>query len=348
MTVKPVNIHKRVRLNFRDDILDKPSLPAYSTPMKAKVRAGDEVNLVKLAQKYSDADTAREFLESLLWPDGPVCPHCKNITEKPIYKLVPKANSARPARKGLYKCGACRKQFTVTVGTIFEDSHIPIGKWLMAIFLLCASKKGMSAHQLHRMLDITYKSAWFMAHRIRFAMGEGPLAKLLEGVVEIDETFVGGKGDVETKHLRKTPLVAVIERGGKARTKVVASVTQHNLRSCLKECSKETVINTDQAGVYIGLQKEFKRHDVVNHSAYEYSRKNADGSVAHVNTCESFFSLLKRGIVGSFHHVSREHLHRYADEFTFRWNNRGIDDGQRMEVAIEQTVGKRLTYKQCV
>src|SRR4051812_9265428 len=213
----------------------------------------EELNLVTLAQKYSDDDTARELLESIRWPNGPICPHCQ-FNE--IYKLTPKPKSNRPARKGLYKCAACRKQFTVTVGTIFEDSHIPIGKWLMAIFLICSSKKGMSAHQLHRMLDVTYKTAWFMAHRIRFAMGQGPLARLLKGTVEMDETFVGGKGDHKTKYDRHTPVVALIERKGKVRTKVVASVTQKNLRSCFAECvAKDTVINTDQAGVYIGLQK---------------------------------------------------------------------------------------------
>jgi transposase-like protein len=311
--------------------------------------ASEELNLVSLAQKYSDNDKARELLESILWPNGPVCPHCKNSNEqKGIYTITPKATSNRPARKGLYKCAACRKQFTVTVGTIFEDSHIPIGKWLMAIFLLCSSKKGMSAHQLHRMLDITYKSAWFLAHRIRYAMGEGPLAQLLKGTVEVDETFVGGKGEHKTKYLRKTPLIACIERDGRARTKVVVSVTQKNLRSCLNEVSKDAIVNTDQAGVYKGFVKGFRRHDVVNHSAYEYVRKNEDGSKAHINTAESFFSLIKRGVMGSFHSVSREHLHRYADEFSFRWNNRNITDGQRMEVAIEQVEGKRLTYKQCI
>lgn len=306
----------------------------------------EELNLFKLASEHSDNDKARELLESLRWPDGPVCPHCANDGKaKSIYTITPKAESDRPARKGLYKCGACRKQFTVTVGTIFEDSHIPIGKWLMAFFLLCSSKKGMSAHQLHRMLKITYKSAWFMAHRIRFAMGEGPIAELLKGTVEIDETFVGGKGDARTKHLRKTPVVALIERKGRVRTKVVASVTQKNLRSCLNEISKDAIVNTDQAGVYIGLNKEFKRHDVCNHSVFDYAHKHADGSEIHVNSAESFFSLIKRGIFGSFHHVSREHLHRYADEFAFRWNNRKVTDGQRMEVAIEQTEGKRLTYR---
>lgn len=320
--------------------------------MKKNVGAlgGEELNLVSLAQKYSDNDKARELLESLRWPNGPVCPHCQNDGRaKSIYTITPKAESNRPARKGLYKCGACRKQFTVTVGTIFEDSHIPISKWLMAIFIICSSKKGVSAHQLHRMLDITYKSAWFMAHRIRYAMGEGPLAKLLTGIVEVDETYVGGKGDQRTTFLRKTPLVALVERKGNVRTKVVTSVTQKNLRQCLNETvSKDATIHTDQHVVYPAATKGFRLHQSVNHSAFEYQRKNADGSVVTTNSAESFFSLIKRGIYGSFHHVSREHLHRYATEFQFRWNNRSITDGQRMEVAIEQVAGKRLTYRQCV
>ena len=166
-------------------------MPKIKAPLSS-----EELTLVSLARNYSDNDKARELLESLRWPNGPACPHCANDGQaRKIYTIVPKPDSKRPARKGLYKCGACRKQFTVTVNTVFEDSHIPIGKWLTALFLLCSSEKGVSANQLHRMLDITYKSAWFMAHRIRFAMGEGPLAELLKGTVEIDETFVGGKGD---------------------------------------------------------------------------------------------------------------------------------------------------------
>jgi transposase-like protein len=312
----------------------------------------EEINLASLATQYSDEDTAISFLESLRWPNGVTCPHCAEQGSdcKDVYKITPKPTSKRPARKGLYKCAACRKQFTVRVGTIFESSHIPTSKWLMAFFILCASKKGISAHQMHRMLKVTYKTAWFMCHRIRHSMNEGPLAELLSGTVEIDETFVGGKGDHETMHLRKTPVVALIQRDGKARTKVVASVTQRNLKSCLAECdAANTVINTDQAGVYIGLNKFFKRHDVCNHSIGDYAHNNVDGkNKTHVNTCESFFSLLKRGVYGAFHHVSREHLHRYAHEFEFRWNRRGLTDGERTEAALEMTEGKRLTYRQCV
>ena len=168
----------------------------------------DELNLISLAQEYSDNDKARELLESLRWPNGCVCPHCKNDgKEKAISKLTPKAGSKSAVRKGVYFCGACRKQFTVTVGTVFEGSHIPISKWLMGWFLICSSKKGMSAHQLHRMLKITYKTAWFMAHRIRYAMGNDGIK--LNGVVEVDETFVGGKGDRTTRRQQKTPVMSV-------------------------------------------------------------------------------------------------------------------------------------------
>jgi len=320
----------------------------------------EELNLITLAQEYSDNDKARELLESMLWPHGAYCPHCK--ADMP-YKLTPKATSKRPARKGLYKCRTCRKQFTVTVGTIFEDSHIPIGKWLMAIYLLCSSKKGMSALQLARMLKLTYKSAWFMAHRLRYAMGtKAPLGLLLKGTVEADETFIGGKprlgdrfsGAGYRKGSNKIPVVALIERGGDVRTKVISNVSQANLRGFLDDnIVRDCVINTDQAPIYHSIVHPIVkgiggRHDVVNHKLGEYARHNADGTVSHINTCESFFSLIKRGVYGAFHHVSKEHLHRYCDEFSFRWNTRYLTDGKRMETAIGLTEGKRLTYKQAI
>jgi len=317
----------------------------------------DELNLITLAQQYSDDDKARELLESLLWPHGAYCPHCK--ADMP-YKLTPKATSKRPARKGLYKCRTCRKQFTVTVGTIFEDSHIPIGKWLMAIFLLCSSKKGMSAHQIHRMLKVTYKSAWFMMHRLRYAMSaKAPLGRLLQGVIECDETYIGGKprlgdkaGSGYRKDSNKVPVVALLERGGRVRTKVVANVNQKNLRSFIDDnIVRDCVVNTDQNHVYKNIlypivKGRFGRHDVVNHSLGEYARHNPDGTVSHINTAESFFSLIKRGVVGSFHHVSPEHLPRYCDEFSFRWDTRFMTDGERMREAVTLTEGKRLTYRQ--
>jgi transposase-like protein len=314
----------------------------------------EELNLITLAQEYSDEDKARGLLESLRWPNGPVCPHCK--AEKP-YTLTPKPDSKKPGRKGLYKCRECRKQFTVLVGTIFSDSHIPISKWLMAIFIICSSKKAVSAHQLHRMLDMTYKSAWFMAHRIRFAMVEGPLAEMLNGTVEVDETYVGGKkrhGDPEPtggyrKNTKKVPLVAAVQRGGKVRTQTMPKVTGKNLKQFVNaNVHKASFINTDELMAYRNMFHDYERHDAVNHGLKEYARRNADGSESHTNTAESFFSLLKRGIVGAFHHVSPEHLHRYATEFEFRWNNRKRTDGERMEAAIGMVEGKRLTYRQVV
>jgi len=305
----------------------------------------EELNLIKLASEYSDKDKARELLESLRWPTGAICPHCKfNET----YKIIPKPGSS--TRLGLYKCAACRKQFTVTVGTIFEDSHIPISKWLMAIFILCSSKKAISSHQMHRMLGITYKTAWFMTHRIRHAMTPNHWAEpKLGGTVEVDETFVGGKGDAKTRASRKTPVVALVERQGKARVKVVASVTQKNLGQALSECvDKGAVVNTDEHPGYVKPLKQWKAHHAVNHSKYEYQRKNPDGTIASTNTAESFFSLLKRGVYGSWHHVSREHLPKYANEFAFRWNNRKVTDGERTVAAIAATEGKRLTYRQVV
>ncbi|MBI3879409.1 MAG: IS1595 family transposase [Verrucomicrobia bacterium] len=314
----------------------------------------EELNLFTIAREYSDDDKARELLENIRWPNGPVCPHCGG---KEAYRLTPRPTAKSPGRKGLLKCKACRKQFTVTVGTIFSDSHIPLGKWLMAIHVLCASKKAVSAHQLHRMLGITYKTAWFMAHRIRYAMSpEMPLGKMLSGVVEADETYVGGKPRPGTGYHKpgrgtsKTPVVALIERGGDVRTKVVANVSQKNLRPFLQaNIKKGTTVNTDAFKVYHSLLYPLVHpggtHEVVNHNAGEYARHNADGSVSHVNTCESFFSLLKRGIYGSWHHVSKEHLGSYCNEFAFRWNNRHVSDGERMVKAVQTTFGKRLTYK---
>lgn len=306
----------------------------------------DELNLVTLAQEYSDEDKARGLLESILWPDGPVCPHCKNHKEKSIYRLQIKSGSK--IRKGVCKCGACRKQFTVTVGTIFEDSHLPISKWLMAIFILCSSKKSISANQLSRMLNITYKAAWFVNHRLRHAMSDQmPLARLLQGVVEIDETFVGGKGDAKTKLSRKTPVMALIEQNGQMRARVVPNVSQTNLGKVLHEVvSKDAVICSDENTAYRNVKKAFKAHHTVVHSKYEYILKTKDGIEAGTNRCESFFSLLKRGVHGAWHCVSREHLPKYVNEFAFRWNTRHLTDGARMESALGMVTGKRLTYRQ--
>jgi hypothetical protein len=204
--------------------------------------------------------------------------------------------------------------------------------------------------QLSRMLKITYKAAWFMAHRLRYAVSpEMPLNTLLKGVVEVDETFVGGAGRMCSKYRRQTPVVALIERGGNMATRVISNVTQKNLGQALHDCvSKDATVNTDEHGAYRTPLKEWKKHNTVVHSKYEYSRRNKDGTVSGINSCESFFSLLKRGVYGSWHHVSREHLQKYANEFAFRWNTRSQTDGERMETAIGMVTGKRLTYRQAV
>ncbi|MGA2544616.1 MAG: IS1595 family transposase [Verrucomicrobiota bacterium] len=291
-------------------------------------------------------ETARQYLESLLWPEGPVCPHCKSKNATRVAGL-----SGRP---GLLMCNDCRNQFTVTVGTIFEDSHIPLRSWIIAFQMMCASKKGVSAKQVQRQLGLgSYKSAWFMCHRIRYAMTEGPMAGMLKGTVEADETYVGGKPRPGTgphkrgRGTKKAPVVALVERGGNVRTKVVASVSHRNLRQFVdKNICKSATVNTDEFNTYIGLLKNHARHDVVNHGLKQYARHNADGTVSHCNTAESFFSLLKRGVYGAFHHISKKHLPRYCDEFSFRWNRRGMTDGERTEAGLKNVAGKRLMYQQ--
>jgi transposase-like protein len=308
----------------------------------------DEITLKKLAQEYASEDKARELLESMLWPNGPVCPHCKNATDKPLYKIKPSKFSKSPTRQGVYKCGACRKGFTVTVGTIFEGSHIPISTWLMAIFILCSSKKSMSSKQLERMLGVTYKTAWFMSHRIRHAMTPNHWAvPKLTGEVEVDETFVKTATTERTIHEGHTPVVVLVQRDGPARVKVIASVTQKNLGNVLYECvDKSAVVNTDEHPAYRRPLKQYKAHHAVNHSKVEYHRKNPDGTICTTNSAESFFSLLKRGVYGSWHHVSPEHLPKYANEFAFRWTHRKVTDGERMENFMPLTFGKRLLYRQ--
>jgi transposase-like protein len=305
----------------------------------------ENLNLVQIIAEYGDNDKARELLESLRWPNGPICPHCKAAE---AYKLRPKPTSKRPGREGLYKCKSCRKQFTVTVGTIFEDSHIPLGKWLVAIYLMCASKKGVSAHQLHRMLKVQYKSAWFMAHRIRHAITAEPLATMLSGVVEADETYIGvrrrgaGPGRPGPGDPKKTPVVALIERGGPARAKVIASVTAPNLREHIEaNVDPQAMLMTDELRAYKRIGRQFKRHGVIRHKDGVYVK----GDVT-TNAAEGFFSLLKRGINGTFHHVSPVHLHRYVAEFEHRYNERKVSDGGRIAKTIEMTAGKRLMYKE--
>ena len=301
------------------------------------------VTLSDLMAQYSDEDAARAFLESLRWPHGPVCPKCGVVND--AYRLVPAPGSK--TRKGLWKCRPCRSQFTVTVGSVFEDSHIKLSKWVIAIHLLCASKKGMSAHQLHRMLGISYKAAWFMAHRIRYAMAPSHDDKL-RGVVEIDETYVGGKASNRLRKMgtgrgtvNKIPVVSLVERGGRVRSVPMPKVTVENLHALVKKnVSRSAKLMTDEYPGYKGLDRRFAGHETVKHSEKEYVRGNA-----HTNTVEGYFGILKRGINGVYHHVGQGHLWRYLSEFDYRYNMRAIGDGDRAAQVVRQVGGKRLMFK---
>jgi transposase-like protein len=301
------------------------------------------VNLVTLMQRFGTEEAARAYLEALRWPTGPVCPRCGGADP---YRLKARPDSTRPGRPGLLKCRACRRQFTVTVGTIFEDSHIPLSTWVIAMHLMAASKKGMSAHQLHRMLGIAYKSAWFMAHRIRWAMTQEPLASKLSGIVEVDETYVGGGTEELGRRFKggspKVPVFTLVERGGRARSFIPPRVTAANIEAILgRHVSPDAEIMTDDAAWYQHVGRMFKRgHQTVTHSKGEYVR-----GVVHTNTVEGFFSLLKRGLMGTFHHVSAHHLHRYMSEFDFRYNLRTTTDGERAALVAKGAEGKRLRLR---
>jgi transposase-like protein len=290
---------------------------------------------------FTDADEARKFLESKRWPNGPVCPHCGNADQSAICAMQGKKH-----RAGLYQCNACRDQFTVTVGTVFERSKIPLNKWLLASFLMSSSKKGMSAHQLFRMLGFgSYRTAWFMCHRIREAMTDddhkttGGLGGTNK-VVEADETYVGGKAKnrATREPAPKKAVLTLIERDGRAASFHVANVTAETVRPIIvTNANRASALMTDESTIYPRLGKEFANHLSVNHSANEYARL---GGYVHINVSENFFSILKRGITGTYHSVSEAHLHRYLAEFDFRYNNRsGLDVDDRR--AYRQTLAKR-------
>lgn len=313
---------------------------------------------------YADEDAARVHLEALLWPDGPVCPHCGVVDEATLMK-------GKSHRAGLYNCRACDKPFTVTVGTIYERSHIPLHKWVYATHLMTASKKGISAAQLHRMLGFgSYRTAWFMAHRIREAMkgssGTAPLGG--EGkVVEADETYFHKtemKSEVNSegkpyktrsyKHGKgtyrllgtadKRPIVVLMERGGKARAFHVAEANRETIEPLLdKYVSKESRLHTDESHLYKRMGKRFKTHESVNHSKEEYAR----GDVTS-NSAEGFFNVFKRGMIGTYQHCGEAYLQRYIIEFEFRHNTRvklGVNDKERATLAIKGAAGKRLMLR---
>ena len=302
------------------------------------------------ADHFNNDDAARAYLESVLWPDGPTCPHCGVI-----------GHAYATKRKGVYRCAeaACRKDFTVTMKTVMERSKIALHKWLQAFHLMCSSKKGISAHQLHRTLDIGYEAAWFMCHRIREAMRNGGLGPLGgEGkIVEADETYYGKR---ETQHVspqrrgrpytkrgkfkNNRPIVALVERGGSVRTFHVAHADKATVGKIVADnIARESRLHTDESKLYPEIGQLFAAHETVHHTAGEYVRDDV-----HTNSAEGYFSIFKRGMRGVYQHCSEKHLHRYLAEYDFRYNNRsakGIEDGERAVLAVKNAAGKRLTYR---
>jgi transposase-like protein len=310
-----------------------------------------------VAPHFQSPENAREWLEKTRWPEGPICSHCGVINH--AYKTK---------KPGWYRCAEkeCRKDFTVTTGTVMERSHIPLNKWLMAFYLLNASKKGMSAHQLHRALKLDYKSAWFMCHRIREAMRSGGLGSFggEDKIVEADETYYGPtekprtsphrRGRPYTKRgksgpANKRPIVALVERGGNVRTFHVPVADKVSVTKIVREnIAKESRLHTDESKLYFGSGKHFDAHKSVKHSAGEYVRYE-DGEAIHTNSAEGYFSIFKRGMRGIYQHCKEKHLHRYLAEFDHRYNHRvalGYSDIDRTLAAIRGVAGKRLMYRQ--
>ena len=292
----------------------------------------------------ADETAAVELFEALRWGDKPACPHCGDAN---VYKML--GRSGPRNKRYLWRCRGCGQQYTVRIGTVYEESRLPLKHWAYAFWRACSSKKGVSALEIQRHCQISYKSALFLMHRIRFAITpDGDDVTKLTGTVEADETYCGGKPRPGTgPHKRgrgtsKVPVFAVVQRGGGIRRRVVPDVTGKTLKDAITECVDPAArLITDEFASYRGLAERFRGgHDVINHGIGEYTR----GDV-HTNTAESSFSLLKRGLMGIFHCVSKKHLHRYVSEFDFRWNTRKLNDGERTVQAIRESVGKRLTYR---
>jgi transposase-like protein len=291
-------------------------------------------NLLDVAKRFPTEQSCREFLAQARWNGRPVCVHC-GYSEK-IYTI---------ANGSLYKCAKCRKPFSVKVGTIFEDSALPLQKWFFAMFMVSAHKKGISSYQLSRDLGVTQKTAWHMLHRIRFAMTTKSFNKPLNGIVEADETYIGGKSHGVTGRgaLRKTPVFGAVERGGRVIAKKVEHTGAKDIQPIMrKHISPDAIIMTDEWHAYKNLEDSFDSHETVNHGKKEYVR----GDI-HTNTIENFWSMLKRGIIGIYHHVDKKHLDQYVEEFAYRYNSRNIKDVERFVNLLSQCAG-RLTYAKLI
>jgi transposase-like protein len=309
--------------------------------------ATGDLTLIQISQRFSTEEAARDYFEKLRWPDGPVCPHCGNADQERVYNVTP--NSEKKIRAGLYKCAECLQSFTVTVGTVCEDSHIPLNKWLIGFYMMCASKTQVSALQLQRQLEIgSYRSAWFMCHRIRFALQDIFPTDKLDGTVEADETYIGGKKRGMGRRYvgNKTAVVSLVERGGRVRSQVVRKVTGDALGQLLKQhVRKSANLNTDESPLYKKPGESFASHDTVNHSEEEYARRDKSGRLASTNTAEGFFGNSKRSLDGTHHHVSGKHLPLYLAELDYKYNTREETDGARTAHGIPKIVGKRLMLR---
>jgi transposase-like protein len=309
---------------------------------------GDELTLMEMTRRFPDDDSARRYFEAIRWPIGPVCPHCGNIDSARIYKVTP--NLEKKIRAGLYKCAECQEGFTVTINTVMEDSHLPLNKWLLAFYMMCASKTQVSALQLQRQLEIgSYRSAWFLCHRIRFALKSTIPSDedKLSGIVEADETYIGGKRRGRGRGYvgNKTAVVSLVERSGRVRSTVVEKVIGPAL-DCLLKAHIHPHLNTDESPAYTKTGEAFASHDTVNHSVEEYSRHDEDtGRHATTNTAEGFFGNSMRSLDGIHHHVSGKHLPLYLAELDYKYNTRKVTDGARTASGIRLMEGKRLTYR---
>jgi transposase-like protein len=303
--------------------------------------------------RFHDEDAAYAWVEARLWPNGPRCPHCGE--RERIVRL-----GGKSTRRGVHKCRACRKPFRVTVGTVFEASHIPLNKWLQAIHLMCSSKKGISIHQLHRTLGIGLKAAWFLSHRVREAMKDDSLAPMSGegGIVEADETYLWQSDKVRPRNPKLPPptkggkvgpgqkraIISLVERGGSVRSFHVENADKATVNLIVGgNVAREARLHTDESRIYSDARNHVAAHETVRHSAGEYARDDV-----HTNSVEGFFSVFKRGMRGVYQHCREKHLHRYLAEFDFRHNHRvalGVDDAMRAEAALLGVVGKRLTYR---
>lgn len=306
------------------------------------------ITLMDIMARYATEDAARAYFEQLRWPNGVVCPHCGNAEQTSIYKLT--ANPGKKIRAGLYKCAECKDSFTVRVGTVMEDSHIPLNKWLIAFYIMCASKTQISALQLQRQLALgSYRSAWFLCHRIRYALKDAEPTDLLRGTVEADETYIGGKARGKGRGYvkNKTAVVSLVERDGRVRSQVAEMVNGKEITKILKRHVATTaVLNTDESGIYTQVGKEFAAHDTVNHKAEEYARQDkTTGRLATTNAAEGFFGNSKRSLDGTHHHISKGHTGLYFAELDFKYNTRKSSDGVRTNAGIVKMEGKRLMLR---